>query len=117
MKDSNGQSIELLLEPDTLIRGRPGACFRPGDLIEADVTPGGSREITSPEEVGARAGTPRHQFPFLSSVAGARGVKVDRLGQEREESREPSQVPHSGHIPILYYRATLARLRPLARSV
>jgi hypothetical protein len=43
MKDSNGQRIELLLDEDTLIQGRPGAPFRPGDPIEADVTPGGAR--------------------------------------------------------------------------
>jgi hypothetical protein len=41
MKDSNGQAIELQLGEDTLIRGRPDARFRPGDLIEADVTPEG----------------------------------------------------------------------------
>ena len=41
MTDSNGQRIELHLGPDTFIQGRRGAPFRPGDLIEADVTPEG----------------------------------------------------------------------------
>ena len=41
MKDSNGQRIELQLDEDTLIQGRPSAPFRPGDPIEADVTPEG----------------------------------------------------------------------------
>jgi hypothetical protein len=48
MKDSNGQRIELNLGPDTLIRGRPGAPFREGDLIEADVTPEGHAKSIRP---------------------------------------------------------------------
>ena len=48
MKDSNGQRIELHLGPDTLIQGRPRAPFRPGDLIEADVTPEGYAKSIRP---------------------------------------------------------------------
>ncbi len=48
MKDSNGQAIELHLGEDTLIKGRPGARFRPGDLIEADVTPEGHAKSIRP---------------------------------------------------------------------
>ena len=48
MKDSNGQRMELRLGPDTLIQGRPGAPFRPGDLIEADVTPEGYAKSIRP---------------------------------------------------------------------
>jgi hypothetical protein len=48
MKDSNGQRIELQLDEDTLIKGRPGAPFRPGDSIEADVTPEGHAKSIRP---------------------------------------------------------------------
>jgi hypothetical protein len=48
VKDSNGQRIELHLGADTLIQGRPGARFRPGDLIEADVTPEGQAKSIRP---------------------------------------------------------------------
>jgi hypothetical protein len=48
MKDANGQAIELHLGEDTLIKGRPGARFRPGDLIEADVTPEGHAKSIRP---------------------------------------------------------------------
>ena len=48
MKDSNGQMMDLHLGPDTLIRGRPGARFRPGDLVEADVTPEGHAKSIRP---------------------------------------------------------------------
>jgi len=48
MKDSNGQRIELHLGPDTLIQGRPGVPFRPGDFIEADVTPEGHAKSIRP---------------------------------------------------------------------
>ena len=48
MKDSNGQRIELHLGPDTLIQGRAGAPFRPGDFIEADVTPEGHAKSIRP---------------------------------------------------------------------
>jgi hypothetical protein len=48
MKDSNGQRIELLLDEDTLIQGRPGAPFRPGDAIAADVTPEGHAKSIRP---------------------------------------------------------------------
>jgi hypothetical protein len=48
MKDMNGQRMELHLGPDTVIQGRPGAPFRPGDLIEADVTPEGHAKSIRP---------------------------------------------------------------------
>lgn len=48
IKDSNGQAIELHLGQDTLIQGRPGARFKPGDLIEADVTPEGYAKSIRP---------------------------------------------------------------------
>jgi len=48
MKDSNGQRIELQLDEDTLIKGRPRAPFRPGDSIEADVTPEGHAKSIRP---------------------------------------------------------------------
>lgn len=48
MKDSNGQRMELQLDEDTLIQGRPGAPFRPGDSIEADVTPEGHAKSIRP---------------------------------------------------------------------
>jgi hypothetical protein len=48
MKDSNGQRLELQLDEDTLIKGRPGAPFRPGDPIEADVTPEGHAKSIRP---------------------------------------------------------------------
>jgi hypothetical protein len=48
MKDSNGQRIELQLDEDTLIQGRRGAPFRPGDAIEADVTPEGHAKSIGP---------------------------------------------------------------------
>jgi hypothetical protein len=48
MKDSNGQRMELQLDEDTLIQGRPGAPFRPGDPIEADVTPEGHAKSIRP---------------------------------------------------------------------
>jgi len=48
MKDSNGQRIELHLGPDTLLKGRPGVPFRPGDFIEAEVTPEGHAKRIGP---------------------------------------------------------------------
>jgi hypothetical protein len=48
MKDSNGQAIELHFDLDTVIQGRPGARFRPGDFIEADVTPEGYAKLIRP---------------------------------------------------------------------
>jgi hypothetical protein len=48
MKDLNGQRMELQLDEDTLIQGRPGAPFRPGDPIEADVTPEGHAKSIRP---------------------------------------------------------------------
>jgi hypothetical protein len=48
MKDTNGQQVELQLGPDTVIQGRRGAPFRPGDLIEADVTPEGHAKSIRP---------------------------------------------------------------------
>jgi hypothetical protein len=48
MKDTNGQRLELHLGPDTVIQGRPGAPFRPGDQIEADVTPEGHAKSIRP---------------------------------------------------------------------
>ena len=48
MKDSNEQRMELLLDEDTSIQGRSGGPFRPGDPIEADVTPEGHAKSIRP---------------------------------------------------------------------
>jgi hypothetical protein len=48
MKDLNGQRMELQLDEDTLIKGRPGSPLKPGDLIEADVTPEGHAKSIRP---------------------------------------------------------------------
>jgi hypothetical protein len=48
MKDLNGQRIGLQLDEDTLIKWRPGAPFRLGDSIEADVPPEGHAKSIRP---------------------------------------------------------------------
>jgi hypothetical protein len=45
----------MLLDEGTLIQGRPRGPFRPGDSIEADVTPEGHREINSRDEIDSPA--------------------------------------------------------------
>ena len=46
--DEEGKTIHLHLGKDTVIPGLPGAKFKPGDRIEANVTPDGHAKSVHP---------------------------------------------------------------------
>jgi hypothetical protein len=48
MKESTGQRIELHVDADTVIPGLPGAGFKRGDVVEAEVTPEGHAKSIRP---------------------------------------------------------------------
>ena len=50
IKDSSGKEIHLHLGEDTKIPGLPGATFKPGDAIEATVTPDGHATSVRPRQ-------------------------------------------------------------------
>lgn len=48
IKDSAGKTVHLHIGQDTVIPGLPGATFKAGDKVEAQVTPDGHAKVIRP---------------------------------------------------------------------